>query len=131
MECPEFTIYGNLVAFADVSINSAVGGNQGIMHIKMRNGTHFQCYFPPCQISGLIFGERKFRAYGKGYILEKRNNLFAEISVEKAKKGLYQKGDEKLYPGDIIGGIFRVDNEFMEKISSQTTLRKFSGLTKK
>jgi len=27
MECPEFTIYGNLVAFADVSINSAVGGN--------------------------------------------------------------------------------------------------------
>ena len=27
MTCPEFTMYGNLVAFADLSLNSAVGGN--------------------------------------------------------------------------------------------------------
>lgn len=39
MTCPEFTLYGNLVAFADVSLNSAVGGNEGITYIKMRNGS--------------------------------------------------------------------------------------------
>jgi len=55
----------------------------------MRNGSEFQCYFPPCEISGLILGGRTFRPYGKGFILEKNNNLFAEISIEKDKKGLY------------------------------------------
>ena len=69
MTCPEFTMHGNLVAFADLSLNSAVGGNEGITYIKMRNGSEFQCYFPPCEISGLIMGSRTFRAYGKGFIL--------------------------------------------------------------
>jgi hypothetical protein len=77
MTCPEFTMHGNLAAFADLSLNSALGGNEGITYIKMRNGSEFQCYFPPCQITGLIFGDRTFRAYGKGYILEKKSNLFA------------------------------------------------------
>jgi hypothetical protein len=74
-------MHGKLVAFADVSINSAVGGNEGVTHIIFRNGSHFQCYFPPCEISGLIFGNRSFRAYGKGFILEKKSNLFAEMSI--------------------------------------------------
>ncbi len=47
MTCPEFTMHGKLLAFADVSINSAVGGNEGVTHIIFRNGNHFQCYFPP------------------------------------------------------------------------------------
>lgn len=81
MTCPEFTLYGNLVAFADVSFNSAVGGNEGVMHIIMRNGTHFQCYFPPSQITGLIFGDRQFRGYGRGYVLEKKERMFAEFSI--------------------------------------------------
>jgi hypothetical protein len=77
MTCEEFTMYGNLVAFADVSINSAVGGNEGLTYIKMKNGNEYQCSFPPCQISGLIFGERSFREYGKGFILSKKHNLVA------------------------------------------------------
>jgi len=41
-------MYGNLVAYADVGFNSAVGGNSGAMHIILKNGSHFECYFPPC-----------------------------------------------------------------------------------
>lgn len=47
MECPEFKLYGNLIAFADVGLNSGVGGNLGIMHIIFKNGYHYECHFPP------------------------------------------------------------------------------------
>ena len=70
MTCPEFTMYGNLVAFADIGLNSAVGGNEGNLSINFKNGSLFQCYFPPCEIGGLIFGKRTFRPYGRGYFFE-------------------------------------------------------------
>ena len=38
------------------------------------------------------------------------------MSIEKHKKGLYEKGSDKLTPGDLIGGIFKVKDEFMENI---------------
>lgn len=41
MTCSEFTIYGNLVAVANVSLNSGTGGNLGKMNIVMRNGNKF------------------------------------------------------------------------------------------
>lgn len=62
-------MYGNLIAFADVGLNSGVGGNLGVMHIVFKNGYHYECYFPPSEISGLIYGDRKFRSYGRGYIV--------------------------------------------------------------
>ncbi len=109
MTCPEYTMYGNLIAFAQLGLNSAVGGSQGIMYVKMKNGYEYQCYFPPCEIDGLIFGERKFRASGKAYVLEKKERIFAQVSIENDKKGLYEKNEnEKLFPGDLIGGIFKV-----------------------
>jgi hypothetical protein len=36
-----------------------------------------------------------------------------------------------LTPADLIGGIFRVKPEFMSEVSSQGSLRKHSGLSKK
>jgi hypothetical protein len=48
----------------------------------------------------------------------KKENLFAEISIENAKKGLYEKGEEKLCSGDILGGIFKINPEAMKKLSS-------------
>jgi hypothetical protein len=53
------------------------------------------------------------------------------MSIEKSKKGLYEQGEEKLSPADLIGGIFKVKADFMNEISSQGSLRKFSGLSKK
>lgn len=34
-------MYGNLVAFANVGLNTGTGGNAGTMHIVMENGSHF------------------------------------------------------------------------------------------
>lgn len=47
MKCNEFTLYGNLIPFADVGLNTGVGGNLGPMNIVFANGSHFECYFPP------------------------------------------------------------------------------------
>lgn len=33
MKCDQFTLYGNLVPFADVGLNTAIGGNLGKMNI--------------------------------------------------------------------------------------------------
>lgn len=39
--CPEFRMWGSLIPFADIGLNSAVGGNIGPTHIEFPNGTHF------------------------------------------------------------------------------------------
>jgi hypothetical protein len=70
-------MHGTLIAYADVGFNSAIGGNIGVMHILFNNGTNFECHFPPGEISGLVMGARKYRMYGRGYIIEKKNKLFA------------------------------------------------------
>lgn len=44
---------------------------------------------------------------------------------------MYEKGDDKLYPGDLIGGIFKVQPQVMEDLLKQPSLRKFTGLEKK
>jgi hypothetical protein len=41
---------------------------------------------------------------------------------------LYEKGPEKLYPGSILGGIFKIKPDTMEYIFKQKSLRKFDGL---
>jgi len=41
MKSSEFTIYGNLIAIANVSLNSGSGGNAGKMYIQMKNGNKF------------------------------------------------------------------------------------------
>ncbi len=47
MTCPEFTIYGRFIPFIDISLNTGVGGNLGAINIVFKNGSHFECYFPP------------------------------------------------------------------------------------
>jgi len=48
MKCDEFTLYGNLIAAADIGLNSATGGNDGLLNVVFKNGNHFKCFFPPC-----------------------------------------------------------------------------------
>lgn len=61
MKHEDFTLFGNLNAVANVGLNSANGGNIGVMNILFRNGSHFRLYMPPVEISGLVYGDRKFR----------------------------------------------------------------------
>ena len=69
MKCPEYALYGNIAPYAEVGLNSGLGGNSGIIHIKFpKNDTHFECITPPCEITGLILGERRFKMVGKGFV---------------------------------------------------------------
>ena len=89
MKCDEFTLYGNLIPIANVSLNSGWGGNTGRMHVVMKNGNHFELSFPSAEISGLIYGKRKFAIKNKGFIINKEHRLLTEVSVIKESKGLY------------------------------------------
>lgn len=90
MKSNEFEFYGNVSSYAEVGINSGVGGNSGIIHVKFpKNNTHFECSAPPCEISGLVFGERRFNAINRGFILERSKQLFSEVSFGKDKKYVY------------------------------------------
>lgn len=71
LKCEEFTMHGNLNAVANVSLNSGTGGNAGKMHIIMKNGNHFEISFPPAEISGLIYGQRKYSITNKGFVVQK------------------------------------------------------------
>ena len=77
----------------------------------------------------MIFGQRKFRSIGRGYVLEKKNKLFCEFSFEKESKGVYEnKNKEKMRPGDIIGGIFEVTEKFISDLSTLSSMKKFTGI---
>ncbi len=45
-------------------------------------------------------------------MLERSQGLFAEFSIEKQKKGIYESR-EKMLPGSMIGGIFKVNKKFI------------------
>ena len=64
-------------------------------------------------------------------MIEKKHKLFCEFSIEKESKGIYE-GEEKrkMRPGDIIGGIFEVTDEFIKLISEPAVMKKFSGIKK-
>lgn len=72
MKNNSYELYGNLVSFAELGLNSGTGGNAGVMHIKFPiNNSHFECSLPGSEISGLVFGERKMRMVGKGFVLNR------------------------------------------------------------
>lgn len=83
MKSSEFTISGNLIAIANVSLNSGSGGNAGKMFIQMKNGNKFEVSFFAGEISGLIYGKRKYAVCSKAFVLERNHQLVAEISANK------------------------------------------------
>jgi hypothetical protein len=89
MKSPDFEFYGN-------------------MHIKFpRTGTHFECSLPPCELSGMVIGQRRFKVINRGFIVEREKLLFSEFSFGKDKKGVYTS-NEKLHHAQLAGGIFKV-----------------------
>lgn len=83
MKCEEFTMHGYLNAVVNVSLNSGSGGNSGIMNIEMKNGNKFHLSFFPADISGLIYGKRKYAATHKAFVFNRENRLFVELSINK------------------------------------------------
>lgn len=52
----------------EMGLNSANGTNTGVIHIVFPNGTHFEYIMPEGEISGLIYGDRKFKMINKGFV---------------------------------------------------------------
>ena len=99
MNSEEFQMYGNLVSYAEMGLNSAVGGNSGIIHIKFPiNNFHYECSLPGCEISGLVFGDRRVRVVQKGFILNRENNMLAE----EVPDPYYGEGDGFQYVYELI-----------------------------
>ena len=74
--------------------------------------TVFQAKTPEMNITGVMFGERKFKAFGKTFIYEKKNHLFTELSYGKEKKPIYAYKNGKIKPCNLVGGIYKVRKEF-------------------
>ncbi len=70
-------------------------------------GSEYLIKVPDVSIEGVIYGDRVYKVVNKGFILELKSNLFAEFSVGKDKKRVYES-KPKLRSSDISGGIFRV-----------------------
>ena len=131
MKCDEFTLYGNLIPIANVSLNSGWGGNIGRMNVIMKNGNHFEISFPSAEISGLIYGKRKYAIKYKGFVINQEHRLLAEVSVVKESKGLYEREkNEKTTKADILGGIFRITENYVEVFQKEKNLLSYQGLKK-
>lgn len=102
-----------------------------MIHIKFpKNDAHYEYMSPPCEIGGLILGERRFRVIGKGYVVERSKLLYGEMSTGKDKKHIYP-ANRKIKPSELFGGVFRVSPDFIAKYVSCKHKHKFEGLTNK
>lgn len=106
MKAGDWEIHGNLVPFVDIGLNSGVGGNAGVTHVKLK-GNHYHCICQAGEVAGMVVGERKFRAVGRGYVYEPSKMLYSEFSFGRDKKNVYQTS-KKMLNSDVAGGIFKV-----------------------
>lgn len=74
-----------------------------------------------------MYGDRIYKVVNKGFILEVSQNLFAEFSVGKHKKRVYES-TVKLNSSDVVGGIFKVKQEFADKVKNCSKPKSFEGL---
>ena len=77
------------------------------------------------EITGTMFGDRKYRAAGKMFIYEKKNHLWSEISYGKEKKKVYPFKNGKMKLTNIVGGIYKVTEKFGQSFLNCEVKRKF------
>lgn len=102
------------------------------MNIIMKNGNAFEVSFFPGEISGLIYGKRKYSLCHKSFVLQRNHRLVSEVSANKESKGLYEWKMLEKQPslGDLIGGIFKVKDKFFVENPVEKPLMYHSGLKK-
>lgn len=60
---------GQLESKAELGMNSGTGTNDGIFRIDFDDGTKMCCCTAGGEVSGLVYGDRKFNVQGKGRVL--------------------------------------------------------------
>ena len=79
------------------------------------------------EIHGIMFGDKRYRPYGKTFIHERTNNIFIEYAAGAEKKKIYQ-AEGKPKPSYYYGGIFTVTEGFGKKFKECENKKKFNGL---
>ena len=104
-------------------MNSGSGINEGIYLFEYQNGSKVKFLGPYGEVSGLIYGQRKFNIIGKIYGWIEEENLFIEITFNP-KKGFFSKGNIIDY---FEGIIYETTQSFIKNF---TTSKKKSGPSK-
>ena len=79
------------------------------------------------ELNGLVYGDKKYRPSGLGYIHERNNNIFVEYNLGKDKKKLYP-AEEEIDHNKYYGGFFKVTEGFAKKFKAFENKSKFDGL---
>ena len=74
-----FKIYASIESKVNIHINSGDGINAGFFHIVFDDGQTVIFQTPAGELSGLAMGDRRFNYLGKGYYLDKVNQLYCEM----------------------------------------------------
>lgn len=91
-----------------MGINGAYSKIHNWLHLNIYSSqTYYKIKSPDIEVRGLVYGARTYKFGHRGYVYEKSNNLFCEMSFGKGKKRIYEV-NQKLGPADLIGGLFRV-----------------------
>ena len=72
-----FRFYGSFNSHAELGLNTVSGANLNPLYVDFfKTKTFYQVKLPEMEISGTVFGDRKYRSCGRGFIYEKTNNIF-------------------------------------------------------
>ena len=89
--------------------------------------TEYLIKLPGVNLEGIMYGSRTYRVAGKGIIMETNSNVVCQISFGKDKKRVYES-KTKMHFSDLIGGIFKVKQEFADQIKTKPKSKSFDGL---
>ena len=116
METETYKFYGSLDVKVDMGLNTAVGYSLGLIHIVFKStNLHLEGSRPAIELSGISFGARKHKLIHRIALMSKESKLYSEISFGKDKKDLYMS-KSKMKPNEMMGGIFRVSQESLNRL---------------
>lgn len=82
------------------------------MTVEFDNGDICEFSVSTMVINGLIFGERSIYFDGTNYVVDRNNNLIAEIRYNAKNNSLFKSKEN---PDFLMGEIFQVTSSFMSK----------------
>jgi hypothetical protein len=100
------------------------------MCVKLFNSdSEFIIKVPNLEVGGVMLGDRSIKLIGKGFVLEKKNQILCEISVGKDNKHLYPE-DSKLGETDLAGGIFKITTQAVQRLLSLDKCKSYEGINR-
>jgi hypothetical protein len=116
MKTADFETSGNFDMHVDMGLNSAYSKMSSYFNVKISSSkTEYIIRLPDVELSGISFGDRTLRLASRGFVYEKTNNIYCEISIGKDKKKVYEY-NSKLKNSDLAGGIFKVTPAFGKRL---------------